>query len=416
MRTLKNVNLLCFLVVITTGAWGQNLDSGLVIHYPFNGNAKDASPNCYNGRVEGATLDTNRFGVKNQAYFFDGKDDYIMLEHSTETLYVYAVALWFKTSTLYWGPSARTSGILFTGNHAVLNQIGRPTIYLEEDGSLRISGGFGKGKTKEIIATGNHGDNEWHCVVANFIDSSDVMQLYVDGRLIGVDTHYATPLYLEHEYTTDKMVTLGWRDAKNQFYRGSIDDFRLYNRTLTAQEVRMLKHEGSCTNYRKNYTAQFISSDKRYAKEGNKVYLAKTSRLTALGGCDSIINYYHQFTYKAKDCTDSVVFVDTVKMAVTDTLIIPFDQVGVHKNESNLLKVFPNPTTGRLYIQNENNGSLLHHHIKIVSSTGSIVLDQEADKQKFWVDLSHFGGKGLYFLQIFNPEGELLHVRKIALQ
>jgi len=42
-----------------------NLDSGLVAHYPFNGNANDESGN-------GATLTTDRFGNANKAYSFDG--------------------------------------------------------------------------------------------------------------------------------------------------------------------------------------------------------------------------------------------------------------------------------------------------------------------------------------------------------
>jgi len=49
-----------------SGVFAQiNLDSGLVAHYPFNGNANDESGN-------GATLTTDRFGNANKAYSFDG--------------------------------------------------------------------------------------------------------------------------------------------------------------------------------------------------------------------------------------------------------------------------------------------------------------------------------------------------------
>jgi len=49
-----------------------NLDSGLVAHYPFNGNANDESGNANHGTVNGATHTTDRFGNANKAYCFDG--------------------------------------------------------------------------------------------------------------------------------------------------------------------------------------------------------------------------------------------------------------------------------------------------------------------------------------------------------
>ena len=51
--------------------------NGLVGWWPFNGNANDESGNGNNGTVNGATLTTDRFGVANKSYSFDGVDDYI---------------------------------------------------------------------------------------------------------------------------------------------------------------------------------------------------------------------------------------------------------------------------------------------------------------------------------------------------
>ena len=45
---------------------------GLVLYYPFDGNAKDMSANNVNGDVHGAVLSTDRFGQRNSAYYFDG--------------------------------------------------------------------------------------------------------------------------------------------------------------------------------------------------------------------------------------------------------------------------------------------------------------------------------------------------------
>jgi hypothetical protein len=52
--------------------------NGLVGWWPFNGNANDESGNGNNGTVNGATLTTDRNGVANSAYSFDGINDLII--------------------------------------------------------------------------------------------------------------------------------------------------------------------------------------------------------------------------------------------------------------------------------------------------------------------------------------------------
>jgi hypothetical protein len=58
--------------------------NGLVGWWPFNGNANDESGNGNNGTVNGATLTIDRFGNANQAYGFDGVDDFIEVINSTQ--------------------------------------------------------------------------------------------------------------------------------------------------------------------------------------------------------------------------------------------------------------------------------------------------------------------------------------------
>ena len=46
--------------------------NGLVGWWPFNANATDESGNGNNGTVNGATLTSDRFGITNSAYDFNG--------------------------------------------------------------------------------------------------------------------------------------------------------------------------------------------------------------------------------------------------------------------------------------------------------------------------------------------------------
>src|SRR5208337_4123112 len=52
------------------------LTNGLLAYYPFNGNANDMA-GTHNGTVHGAVLATNRFGIPNSAYSFNGSSAYI---------------------------------------------------------------------------------------------------------------------------------------------------------------------------------------------------------------------------------------------------------------------------------------------------------------------------------------------------
>lgn len=426
---------IAFALMFASQLFSQNLDSGLVLYYPFNGNTLDSTGNQYHGSVNSATLDSNRFGKPQGAFYFDGKDDYIAITGSKDVLYEYAVAVWFRTSTLNWG-STWKAGIIFSGNRAGSNRLGKPNIHLEEDGSIRVTGGYpgGSGPYPEIVKTGNYGDGKWHLVVANFIDSNNVFEFYLDGKFVGADTSLTRPLYLENLGTKNNMVTLGWRNGNNQFYEGNIDDLRIYNRRLNAADVKHLFLEGTCTDTYSSDTLQIRVADSTYKTWSSNTYLAKRDVFKTPLGCDSILELYHQFTYVPVICTDSVTLfdtivvndtvvvfdtllvIDTLRISVTDTLIIDLQTVGLNQNQRNILKAFPNPTTGELVIDNGNYTLMDKYQIKVITSTGQTVFENEIDQQQFMIDLNQFGGVGLYFLQVYNPKNELMESRKIVLQ
>ncbi|MEA3476866.1 MAG: LamG-like jellyroll fold domain-containing protein [Bacteroidota bacterium] len=73
--------------------------AGLVAYYPFDGNAIDASGYGNDGIVHGAELTTDRKGLVNSAYYFDGNLSYIDLGNAVELkryLSDYTVAGWIK--------------------------------------------------------------------------------------------------------------------------------------------------------------------------------------------------------------------------------------------------------------------------------------------------------------------------------
>jgi len=108
---------------------------------------------------------------------------------------------------------------------------------------------------------------------------------------------------------------------------------------------------------------------------------------------------------------------DTVHVSVTDTLIINIRLTGVGApNDYNTIKVYPNPTTSNVYINTGNYSFMNGYKIKITNSIGQTVFQNSIDQQLFNIDLSTFGTKGIYFIQIINPSSRVIDTRKIILQ
>ena len=94
-----------FLFIISVNG---DISSNLVSYWSFSGDASDDSQHGNDGTVNGAILTYDRFNQSNEAYFFDGIDDYISILNSSNNninynLEIYSsdvsVSAWFKTST-----------------------------------------------------------------------------------------------------------------------------------------------------------------------------------------------------------------------------------------------------------------------------------------------------------------------------
>ena len=88
---------------------------GLEAWWPFNGDATDESPNGHDGVVNGAVLTTDRYGVTDNAYFFDGSNDNItvdiLFDEPERSFFA-----WFNSAG-----STGTNQIVFLNDHNQLN-------------------------------------------------------------------------------------------------------------------------------------------------------------------------------------------------------------------------------------------------------------------------------------------------------
>lgn len=220
-------------------ALAQAPTNGLVAYYPFNGNANDESGNGNNGVVSGATLTTDRFGNANKAYNFGGVNSpaHIRIPKTANNAFSnnFSISFWAKINSARgmdgWGGTV-SEGVhcLIARDHdrgggLVLNIFPRSSTNLLSVGisSFTYSGGGSN-------IQGNYID-KWVLYTITH-ENNNTMKLYMNGTLI-------TSFNLVFDLATinAKDIYLGKFYDYWYPFNGVIDEFRMYNRTLTPSEV-----------------------------------------------------------------------------------------------------------------------------------------------------------------------------------
>ncbi len=214
-----------------------NLQTGLVGYWPFNGNANDASGNGNNGTVYGATLTTDRNGVPNSAYSFDGISNYIGINNSIlpVTSSSSTVSVWFLTSD--------------NDAHLILDRSGPGntkkigiTINVDPQGNTVVSAGGENANCAGPCACFSSNTSPlpsvWnHVVLVNDL-LANTSKIFLNGQLVATRNSFCYT-----NFSTPTSIGRG-----NSFYNtngdahvnGKIDDVGIWSRALTASEVLQL--------------------------------------------------------------------------------------------------------------------------------------------------------------------------------
>ena len=111
-----------------------------------------------------------------------------------------------------------------------------------------------------------------------------------------------------------------------------------------------------------------------------------------------------------------VIVRDTVHVTVTDSLIIDLLLTGVQQNVINVVRVYPNPATTNLTIDNGDYSKMVGYSIKILNIAGQQVFAQAVTQKIMNVDLSLMTAKGVYLLQIVDAANTVIETKKVLIQ
>lgn len=196
-------------------------EPGLIAYYKFDGNALDETLNNNDGTVQGATPTEGKIG---QALEFDGVNDYINIgsitgySSSTATISAWIYPKSSSTHKVIWSNLDDDNNGLFLFMQLTDNKL---SVNGEEGGHSSVS----TGGTETIQL------DQWTHVVLTLDSNNYKAKIYINGILV------SSTNYLD---TTANTHYIGTYNSNILFFKGKIDEVRIYNKALTDTEVQTL--------------------------------------------------------------------------------------------------------------------------------------------------------------------------------
>ena len=212
------------------------IKTGLIAYYPFNGNVKDSSGNGYNGINNGATFISDRFGSSGKALYFPSGgsgygSSYIQLQNTDSVVLnnTFTISLWIKLES---------NGVIF--DRDVIGTYTTDWNIYAESGKVI----FSFGTYDHVSISRSITDSKWHNLIFIRDKASGYLSIYLDGVLDIQSPNHTNDL------TDTPTIYLGNMDTPNGYnsgFVGFLDDVRIYNRTLSTNEIDTLYHGGGWT-------------------------------------------------------------------------------------------------------------------------------------------------------------------------
>ncbi len=207
----------------------SNLQNGLVLWHSFDGNylntttSTDSSGQGNNGTLTNGPVPT--LGKLGQALNFDGTNDYVDVGNTTSLTITggLTISVWAKASAIGDLVGKWSAG----GGYGLSLEAAGYRMYVRSGGVTYSNSG----------ATGSATDNIWRHIVSTFTPSGNIV-VYING-LSSAQTG-SMPATID---TNTISFSLGF-GADLDYFGGSLDDVRVYNRALSASEVLQLYNMG----------------------------------------------------------------------------------------------------------------------------------------------------------------------------
>ena len=233
--------------------------------------------------------------------------------------------------------------------------LGEFVVFRELDNSISFAtaGSNGASNNSFVNSATPTNTSNWYNIVGS--RNGTQLSIYINGVLVGsgINNNINTGVNKTMYFGGDPIQVQANNNAR---FSGKLDDITIFNRALTQQEITNL--------------------------------------------------------YNANQCITNI--------TVTDTLIINVGQLSFNDpvTWANNITLYPNPANTQVNISFTNITDLTGGQIKIINSLGQQVVTTPITLSgtNTTIPLTTWGGAGLYFVQIINPQGQIVDIKKIILQ
>ena len=218
-----------------------NIRDGLVGWWKLDeasGNAIDSSGQGNTGTPTGTTIVNNC--ARGRCRQFNGSSDYVNIGNVSALKVTGALTItaWVKYSNL-----TGAAEVIASKYDALSNQRGY-LLSVDTSGKLTFNIQASLSlfdATSVVTSTSAWNNGNWHNVVGVYLPSAQ-LRIYVDGVLASGDAA-TIPASIANPTALFFIGAINQSTA-SQFFSGNIDDVRVYNRVLSAQEIKDLYSAG----------------------------------------------------------------------------------------------------------------------------------------------------------------------------
>jgi len=204
--------------------------SNLIARYEMENNVQDSSGNALNGTANNDP--TYGAGKSGMALMLDGIDDYVDLPIGTtiSTLTDCTISVWVN-----WAGGGVWQRVYDFGNGAPDNMWLCPDSTTNLRFALKAAAADGR---EDQANAPELSPNNWEQVTVVVDTVNSTISMYLNGNLVATNTNLNT-LPSDMGVTPQNWIGRSQYDA-DPYFSGMVDDLRIYNRALSASEVRYI--------------------------------------------------------------------------------------------------------------------------------------------------------------------------------
>jgi len=402
--------LMAALFIFTT-AFAQPT-AGLMAYWRMDGNYVDAGPNFINGTNSGSTATTNNKAVANTAMAYANPAATVVqyATHPVNANLSFGTNQDFTIDFSMLTTSQPHAGGIYDNN---LNYGGPGVFMWNSNGFQQLV--FNFKNASALTTNGALPLNVWKHVAC--VRAGAVTRIYINGVLNVTAAPGTTAPVYSFPARFGTMFFNGFSPPQYNGHNGKIDEFRIYNRALTALEILQLSSVAlpvkltSFTAVNNNYRiklewqTQYEQNSKHYTiqRSTDGVNFTDIDKVSAAGTSNVPLSYNYTDVLPVMLQNVPTVFYRLQSVDI-DGQFSNSQVVAVHLNKKDVqLLVFPNPVKEVLQVQT--NGISGQATLSITDAAGrqlytrDIILEQGSNSMP--VNIAQFSS-GIYYVRLSN--------------